>query len=172
MNSMDKSIEAAALAIDGEAFDPANENWRYWSSRRKQAIAKARAAIAAYRDAEIERLTAELEVERLRLAVCGTAALGYFEDCAPEYRSASLDDVFQLRANLQTAEDLRDSLYGDLAELRAKFEAAERDAARYRWLRNRSPRDYCINCGYDARGLVVGDDLDNEIDALLGGERG
>lgn len=38
------------------------------------------------------------ETERLRLAVCGVAALGYFEGCDDKYKSASLGDVLRLRA--------------------------------------------------------------------------
>ena len=53
------------------------------------------------KDAEIERLKAELERERMRLAACGTAALGYFEGCHEDYKSASLDDVLRLREDLQ-----------------------------------------------------------------------
>ena len=56
----------------------------------------------------------ELERERMRLAACGVAALGYFTDCHDDYKSASLDDVLQLvhkeadaRENLRL---LRDSL--------------------------------------------------------------
>lgn len=48
----------------------------------------------------IERLRADLETERMRLAACGVAALANTADSAarardilPEYRSASLDDV-------------------------------------------------------------------------------
>ena len=43
-----------------------------------------------------DALAAELETERLRLAGCGVAALGYFKGCAPEYDSASLQDVLKL----------------------------------------------------------------------------
>jgi hypothetical protein len=46
---------------------------------------------------EVDKLRKELERERLRLAACGVAALGYFEGCADEYKSASLDDVLRLR---------------------------------------------------------------------------
>ena len=53
--------------------------------------------------AEIEALRAQLETERMRLAACGTAALGYFDGCNDEYRSASLEDVLRLRAQLRTA---------------------------------------------------------------------
>lgn len=50
------------------------------------------------RVAELER---ELETERMRLSACGTAALGYYDGCADEYRSASLDDVLRLRAEVE-----------------------------------------------------------------------
>lgn len=70
---------------------------------------------------EIERLTAELETERMRLAACGVVALANTEQSAakeremlPEYRSASLADVeravdreMQLRAE---RDELRDVL--------------------------------------------------------------
>lgn len=49
---------------------------------------------------ESQALAAELERERLRLAACGTAALGYFEGCKPEYDSASLRDVLRLAAEV------------------------------------------------------------------------
>ena len=61
------------------------------------------------RVAELER---ELETERMRLAACGTAALGYYDWCADEYRSASLDDVLRLRVE---AERLR-TLLSEAAE--------------------------------------------------------
>ena len=41
-------------------------------------------------------LEADLETERLRLAACGVAALGYFDGCKDEYRSASLEDTLRL----------------------------------------------------------------------------
>lgn len=43
----------------------------------------------------------ELERERIRLAACGVAALGYYKGCAPEYDSASLQDVLRLRAKVE-----------------------------------------------------------------------
>jgi hypothetical protein len=57
---------------------------------------------------EIQRLKSELETERLRLAACGVAALGYFEGCKDEYRSASLEDVLRLRDENKR---LRDEIY-------------------------------------------------------------
>ena len=75
---------------------------------------------ARERDAKAERikeLESECEVERLRLAACGVAALGYFDGCKDEYKSASLDDV--LRLNKRCA-DLRAEL-GDLPEAQAEM---------------------------------------------------
>ena len=52
---------------------------------------------------EIERLRAELETERMRLAACGVVALANTPDSAaqaremlPEYQSASCDDVARM----------------------------------------------------------------------------
>ena len=69
---------------------------------------------------EIESLRQQLETERMRLAACGTAALGYFNGCADKYKSASLDDVLRLRQQLAEC---------------------ERDAERYRWLRDQELPD-------------------------------
>lgn len=48
----------------------------------------------------IAELEAEIERERMRLAACSAAALGYFDGCIDEYKSASLDDVLRLREQL------------------------------------------------------------------------
>jgi DNA repair exonuclease SbcCD ATPase subunit len=60
----------------------------------------------------VKELEQELERERMRLAACGVAALGYFDGCAEEYKSASLNDVLklsereqQLRAAMVTAKE-------------------------------------------------------------------
>jgi DNA repair exonuclease SbcCD ATPase subunit len=50
---------------------------------------------------EITSLKEQLETERLRLAACGVAALGYFDGCKDEYRSASLEDTLRLYAKNQ-----------------------------------------------------------------------
>lgn len=55
----------------------------------------------------IAALEKELETERMRLAACGVAALGYFNGCADEYKSASLDDTLRLQAE---KERLREAL--------------------------------------------------------------
>lgn len=44
----------------------------------------------------VRRIEDELERERMRLAACGVAALGYFDGCSPAYDSASLQDVIRL----------------------------------------------------------------------------
>ncbi|WP_171410884.1 hypothetical protein [Pseudomonas aeruginosa] len=65
-----------------------------------------RAKLLEERDAAQARvagLEAELETERMRLAACGTAALGYFDGCADAYKSASLSDVLRLRADCDAA---------------------------------------------------------------------
>lgn len=65
----------------------------------------------------IKELEVECEVERLRLAACGVAALGYFDGCKDEYKSASLDDVLRLN---KRCTDLRAEL-GDLPEAQAEM---------------------------------------------------
>ena len=54
---------------------------------------------------ELNSTKEELETERMRLAGCGVAALGYFEGCRDEYKSSSLDDVLRLRQQLQAAQE-------------------------------------------------------------------
>jgi hypothetical protein len=51
--------------------------------------------------AEVAELKTELERERIRLAACGSAALGYYDGCKDEYKSASLDDVLRLRKDAE-----------------------------------------------------------------------
>lgn len=112
---------------------------------------------------ELERLRAELETERLRLAACGVVALANTPESAskaremrPEYRSASLDDVehavneqMRLRAELAEANaelseqarllgisgSVEARLLARVAELEREVAEAKRDADRYRWLR-------------------------------------
>lgn len=54
--------------------------------------------------AENAALKEQLETERMRLTACSTAALGYFNGCKDEYKSASLDDVLRLREQLTAAQ--------------------------------------------------------------------
>lgn len=60
--------------------------------------------LAIERADRIEALEQELETERMRLAACGVAALGYFDGCKDEYRSASLDDTLRLYAKCGSLE--------------------------------------------------------------------
>lgn len=53
---------------------------------------------------ELNRVSHELERERLRLAAVGTAALGYFKGCHQDYDSASLQDVLRLYKNYVDAQ--------------------------------------------------------------------
>lgn len=48
---------------------------------------------------EIQGIISDLETERLRLAACGVAAIGYHtekDDIEEQYKSASLQDIFNL----------------------------------------------------------------------------
>ena len=68
----------------------------------------------------LDRLEAaenKLETERMRLAACSVAALGYFDGCAKEYTSASLDDVLNLRKRLEAAGKESDALRAENAAL-------------------------------------------------------
>lgn len=68
----------------------------------------------------------ELERERMRLAACGTAALGYFEGCHDEYKSASLADVLRLRDRLEAAEK-------DVTQQGARIEAIREAINDFDW---------------------------------------
>ncbi|HBO3955364.1 TPA: hypothetical protein ACQGV3_006367 [Pseudomonas aeruginosa] len=80
-------------------------------------------------------LRAELETERMRLAGCGVAALGYFDGCADAYKSASLSDVLRLRADC-------DAALAEVAGLRSLLNSllcyVERDIDRMRSDRDKS----------------------------------
>ena len=67
---------------------------------------KAAAAELRRLHAENEALRGGLETECMRLAACSTAALGYFDGCIDEYKSASLNDVLRLRADYSAKDTL------------------------------------------------------------------
>jgi len=101
-----------------EGFDPLKAMRSFLTpiiSRERQEAAEAA-------NAEIERLSDECETERMRLAVCGVAALGYFDGCKDEYRSASLNDVLQLRSEIE--------------RLRRELEEAKRPDENLAWALN------------------------------------
>ncbi len=66
----------------------------------------------------IRAVEAEIETERMRLAACSTAALGYFESCHDDYWSASLTDVLALRASSDALRAERDAFGLEIAQLR------------------------------------------------------
>ncbi|MCW4650994.1 hypothetical protein [Pseudomonas aeruginosa] len=70
---------------------------------RLDCLVSSRTAERDAAQARVAGLEAELETERMRLAACGTAALGYFDGCADAYKSASLSDVLRLRADCDSA---------------------------------------------------------------------
>lgn len=76
--------------------------------------------------ARIAELEAQLENERIRLSACGAAALGYFEGCKDEYKSASLDDVLRLRERADSLErqlvESRDYAISEAAKIRTEYE--------------------------------------------------
>jgi len=55
-------------------------------------------------EAEAKKLKKELQTERIRLAACGIAALGYFNGCCDNYKSGSLGDVLKLREKCEKLE--------------------------------------------------------------------
>ncbi len=73
--------------------------------------------------ARITELERQLENERVRLSACGSAALGYFEGCKDEYKSASLDDVLRLRERADSLERQRFALVEALGKTASHIEA-------------------------------------------------
>lgn len=66
-----------------------------------------------------EKAEAELDRERQRLAACGVAALGYFQGCHDDYKSASLDDVLSLHTELAASQAICSARQDSLAHSRA-----------------------------------------------------
>lgn len=102
-------------------------------------------------------LRAELETERMRLAGCGVAALGYFDGCADAYKSASLSDVLRLRADCDAALTEVGALRFERQQTDRAFTACinERDAALVKLaeLENQEPVAWLY------RGTDMGDQL-------------
>lgn len=168
---MDKSIEAAAAAYE-EAFGNCGG--------RDGHISGLRAAIAAYRDAEIERLTAE----NLKLLNSMDAIVHALE--IEDYDIPPEEEIMHLRAKLEAsnkelreiAESINDprvNLTMTAAEwcieAQSKLEAAERDAERYREWKRAFREGECglWNALCEANSES---EHDAAIDAARGGERG
>lgn len=142
----------------------------------------------------IERLTAELETERMRLAACGVVAMANTRESAekqrqmlPEYMSASCQDVMRaVDAEMDYREQLTETR--DLAEhwailaeqRRVELGECRKDAERYQYLRNIERRE-CLDLTGPEAGvwcdaenemgellLLTEDDLDAAIDAAMG----
>jgi len=80
-----------------DMFNPdRDEGHKSYLEHIEKQVAQEDAAELA-RLAEVKNLKDELERERNRLAACSVAALGYFNGCHDDYKSASLDDVLRLR---------------------------------------------------------------------------
>lgn len=60
------------------------------------------------------------------------------------------------------------SLMNECESLRQQLAECERDAERYRWLRENSNNvNYCLLCGYDGLACYEADDLDLQIDVAM-----
>jgi hypothetical protein len=112
----------------------ANENGQE-RDKATEALREAHAEIAKWKakfdECDRDRALAEkdAERERLRLAACGVAALGYFKGCIAEYKSASLGDVLRLRAQSDKMRKERDAYQKAKQENDDRF-MIERDEAR------------------------------------------
>lgn len=106
---------------------------------------------------EIATLRKELEIERLRLAACGVAALGYFEGCCDEYKSASLDDVLRMREELEAARKDAESKQAKIDRLMLEYCPDEMTPAQVKeWELNQKPFTGCPNCGSTAIHACLG----------------
>ncbi|HGW4420722.1 TPA: hypothetical protein ACNIEI_001715 [Pseudomonas aeruginosa] len=138
----------------GEALRAEIAEWQEAAGRSRSdvvAYIAERAKLLEERDAAQARvagLEAELETERMRLAACGTAALGYFDGCADAYKSASLSDVLQLRADC-------DSALARVAELEACGAPALLAAADYFAERAKGPSPGWVTLSAVAKELRV-----------------
>lgn len=84
------------------------------------------AAVIATKNARIAELEAQLEIERMRLAACSVAALGYYDECSDEYKSASLADVLNMRSLLTRCKADLSTANSRIAELEALVAMATR----------------------------------------------
>ena len=71
--------------------------------------------------ARIKELENETERERMRLAACGTAALGYFKECHEDYRSASLEDTLRLYGKYESLKKQSEALAGALEKAKERI---------------------------------------------------
>ena len=95
------------LLLERDRAEKAEQAFNEWENKAGQ-----------YRE-ERDKAEKELETERMRLAGCSAAALGYFYGCSEEYKSASLSDVLALRERYDKAV----SAYKEVSEQKLKAEA-------------------------------------------------
>ncbi len=107
-----------------EADNTMQDNWTV--------LVEATTDVAETLRARVAELSEECERERMRLAACGAAALGYFNGCADEYKSASLDDVLSLRKERDRLEASQRSAWNAAADRDEKLEAAHAHNAQLR----------------------------------------
>ena len=101
-NELRRLAQAALAGPDGISLN--------WIKLLQDFQQKANPAAISELLSRLEAVENKLETERMRLAACSVAALGYFDGCAKEYTSASLDDVLNLCKRLEAAEKERDAL--------------------------------------------------------------
>ncbi len=162
MSEQTTDLERAAYLLRDAAFG---------RSEGRQLAAKLEVIAAQLRisappmSSELDRLRAELERERMRLAACGAVASANTPETAAEarkmhddYRSASCDDV-------AAAVDRE-------MRLRKENAALREDAERYRWLRqqdweirSRKPLAIRVYASEDEDESTNADVLDTAIDA-------
>jgi len=87
---------------------------------------------------QLKEANDKLEVERMRLAGCSVAALGYFDGCDDEYKSASLDDVLSLYEQLKEANDELEHIYS-LPELFIEWCMEGNDPRKYKYTMFQEP---------------------------------
>ena len=116
-----KVLAAALRASQEQMRQEQTKHEPEWASK---ALSDMEAEVRLLRE-QLRQVQADAECERMRLAACGTAALGYFEDCAEEYKSASLNDVLRLKARAEAAEAQVERLECLLKERKENIESAQ-----------------------------------------------
>ena len=101
------ALKDADLLLERDRAKKAEQAFNEWENKAGQYME------------ERDKAEKELETERMRLAGCSVAALGYFDGCSEEYKSASLSDVLALREKYDKAV----SAYKEVSEQKLKAEA-------------------------------------------------
>lgn len=115
-------------------------------------------------------------VERLRLAAAETDWYLSMQEAADEIERLrnELSDEVMINARLRSERASPEHvalLEGEIAELRSKLEAAEKDTARYRWLATGRRRDRIWHHVLSDVERQAGNFLENVIDAAMEREK-